>query len=135
MPPLSTYFVRLAFSNLVIGFTIGALMLANKGVPFAGWLWRLRPAHIEILLVGWLIQLALGVSFWITPRFWEKPARGNVTGAWIALVLLNAGVWLIAVATFLSLSTGFIFAGRLIECGAAIAFAWHLWPRIVSREG
>lgn len=135
MPPLSTYFVRLAFSHLVVGFTIGALMLANKGLPFAAWLWRLRPAHIEILLVGWLIQLALGVSFWITPRFWEKPARGNVTGAWMALVLLNAGVWLIAITTFLGLSADFILAGRLLECGAAIAFAWHLWPRIVSREG
>lgn len=135
MPPLSTYFVRLAFTHLTIGFTIGALMLANKGVPFAGWLWRLRPAHIEILLVGWLIQLALGVSFWITPRFWEKPARGNVTGAWLALFLLNAGVLLVSTTTFFGLQTYFVLAGRLLECAAAVAFALHLWPRIVSREG
>lgn len=135
MPPLSTYFIRLAFTHLTIGFTFGALMLANKGVPFAGWLWRLRPAHIEILLVGWLIQLALGVSFWITPRFWERPVRGNVTGAWIALVLLNAGVWLVSITTFLGLQTDFVLAGRFLECGAAMAFARHLWPRIVSREG
>lgn len=135
MPPLSTYFVRLSLLNLSVGFTIGAFMLANKGVAFAPWLWRLRSAHIEILLVGWLIQLALGVAFWITPRFWEKPVRGNVTGAWLALVLLNAGVWLIATSTSLSMSASIILAGRLLEVGAAASFAWHLWPRIVSREG
>lgn len=135
MPPLSIYYVRSALVHLAIGLTFGGLMLANKGVPFAAWLWRLRSAHAEILLVGWLIQFAFGVAFWIAPRFWEKPVRGNVLGARLALVLLNTGIWLVATASFLQWPGYVVFAGRLLEVGAAISFASHLWPRIVSREG
>jgi hypothetical protein len=25
--------------------------------------------------------------------------------------------------------------GRLSEAGAAAAFVWHIWPRVVGREG
>lgn len=135
MPPLSTLFVRLALVHLGIGFSIGALMLANKGVPFAGWLWRLRATHIEILLVGWFVQFALGVAYWIAPRFWEKPARGDVRGAWLAVLLLNAGLWLVAIGTFLAWVSTWVLVGRLLEVGGGLSFAWHLWPRIVSREG
>ena len=135
MPRLSTYFIRLALLHLAVGFTIGALMLANKGVPFAGWLWRLRAAHIEILFIGWFVQLALGVAFWIAPRFWEKPVRGNVTGAWLALILINSGLWLVALSATFLWSTVWMFIGRALEAAGAFAFALHLWPRIVSREG
>ncbi|HZD10167.1 MAG TPA: hypothetical protein VE553_02405 [Candidatus Binatia bacterium] len=135
MPRLSRYLVRLALIHLGAGFTIGALMLANKGLSFDAGLWRLRPAHIEILVVGWLIQFAMGVAFWIAPRFWEKPVRGNVAGAWLAMILLNAGVWTVAVSSCSGLPAGFVLAGRLLEGFAALSFGWHLWPRIVSREG
>lgn len=135
MPPLSRFYVRSALLHLAIGVTIGALMLANKGLNFAAWLWRLRYAHSEILLIGWLLQLGLGVAFWIAPRFWEKPVRGNVTGAWLAFILLNMGIWLGAISSALALPATVTLVGRLLEVAAAAAFAWHLWPRIVSREG
>ena len=135
MPPLSVFFVRSALLHLTIGFSIGALMLANKGINFSPWLWRLRGAHTELLLVGWLIQLALGVAFWIAPRFWEKPVRGNVTGARWAFGLLNLGVWLVALSAFTPFPGALTLAGRILEVSAGAAFAWHLWPRIVSREG
>jgi hypothetical protein len=108
MPRLSQYFTRAAMFNLLLGFTFGALMLSNKGIPIHPSLWRLLPAHIEILLLGWTLQLAFGVAFWIAPRFLErtrqvnKPPRGNETGAWIALALLNAGVWLVALGAYIS---------------------------------
>jgi hypothetical protein len=135
MPPLSIWYVRSALVHLLTGFTVGGLMLANKGVPFAPDLWLLRSAHIELLLVGWLIQLAMGVAFWILPRFWQPPVRGNETGAVISLVLLNTGVWLVIIGTIWR--SGYILAlvGRLCEAGAAVAFASHLWPRIVPRQG
>lgn len=135
MPPLSVFFVRSALLHLAIGFSIGALMLANKGINFAPWLWRLRDAHTELLLVGWSIQLALGVAFWIAPRFWEKPVRGNVAGARWAFGLLNLGVWLVALSEFAPIPGVLTLVGRVLEVSAGFAFGWHLWPRIVSREG
>ncbi|WP_374686031.1 hypothetical protein, partial [Promineifilum sp.] len=98
MPRLSQWYIKLAFGYLLLGFTLGALLLAHKGQPLHPALWGWLPAHIEWLLIGWVAQLTLGVAFWILPRFWKEPRRGNTTGAYVALVLLNAGIWLVSLA-------------------------------------
>ena len=81
MPQLSRWTVRAAYFNLLLGFTLGALILANKGMFLHPAIWGWLPAHIELLLVGWIVQLVMGVAFWIAPRFWKAPRRGNETGA------------------------------------------------------
>ena len=43
MPRLSVWFVRCSFIHLFLGFTLGGLILANKGFPFAPWIWNLLP--------------------------------------------------------------------------------------------
>jgi hypothetical protein len=135
MPRLSQWFVRAALIYLLLGLTIGALMLANKGVPLHPALWQWLPVHIEFLLFGWTFQLALGVAFWILPRFWQPPVRGNEWGARMAFVLLNLGIWAITLGRMFAAPPGIILLGRLLEMGAAVSFAIHLWPRIVSRDG
>jgi hypothetical protein len=134
MPRLSQWFIRTALLNLLTGFTLGALLLAHKGVPYWPALWRLLPVHVELLLIGWTAQLALGVAFWILPRFWREPARGNQPAAWVAFILLNSGVWLVALGSWYALGAA-LFWGRMAELGAAVAFAVAVWPRIVGREG
>ena len=54
---------------LALGMTVGALLLFHKGIPLHPALWRWLPPHLEFLLVGWTLQLAMGVAFWILPRF------------------------------------------------------------------
>lgn len=128
MPRLSIWMVRTALLHLLLGFTIGALMLANKGVSFAPFLWRLLPLHIEILLLGWTLQLALGVAFWILPRF--DAVRPRAGFAWTAYLLLNLGIGLVAASLFWVSLPILLFSGRLAEVGAAVAFALHAWPRV-----
>jgi hypothetical protein len=128
MPRLSIWFIRTALLYLLLGFTLGALMLWNKGVPVHPLLWRLLPAHIEFLFFGWTVQLALGVTYWILPRL--RARRGNPALAWSAFVLLNLGVWLAGLAPLLGAPAIAGFAGRLAETGAAVAFALQAWPRI-----
>lgn len=135
MPRLSQWYIKLAFAYLLLGFTVGALLLAHKGQPLHPALWGWLPAHIEWLLIGWVAQLTLGVAFWILPRFWKEPRRGNTTGATVALVLLNGGIWLVTLAGVLGLPAWALAGGRLLEIGAAAAFAHAAWPRIVGREG
>lgn len=134
MPPLSRLFVRTALVYLLLGFTVGALLLAHKGVPFYPALWRWRPAHVDFLLIGWIVQMVMGVAFWIAPRFWRPPSRGNEMGARLAYVFLNLGVWLVVLGTAVTAQPVLVLAGRLGEVGAAVAFALHLWPRIVPRN-
>lgn len=135
MPRLSQWIIRAAFIYLLLGFTVGALLLSHKGVPFHPALWSWLPAHIEFLLMGWVVQLTVGVAFWILPRYWTKPRRPNEIYAQIAFVLLNLGIWLVVAGTTFRAGRWVLLAGRVVEVGAVTFFALHAWKRIVSREG
>lgn len=128
MPRLSRWFIRASFVYLLLGFTAGGLMLAQKGVALYPLIWQLLPAHIEFLFFGWTVQLIMGVGFWIFPRFWRS--RGNETPAWAAFWLLNVGIWLVSSAPLLASIPIISVMGRVAEVGAALAFALHAWPRI-----
>jgi hypothetical protein len=83
VPRLSCWFIRASLLYLAVGFTLGALLLVHKGIPLHPALWRMLPPHLECLLLGWTLQLALGVAFWILPRFPQGP-DGNEALAWWA---------------------------------------------------
>lgn len=130
MPTLSVWAVRLSLLHFAVGTLLGALLLASKAVALPPWLWALRPAHVEALLFGFVIQLAVGVGFWILPR---TPTRTRDRPIVVALLLLNVGVGLVAAAAvhgFAVLAT----LGRLCEAGALAAFAFHAWPRVRATQ-
>jgi hypothetical protein len=134
VPRLSVWFVRTALLHLLTGFTFGALLLTHKGLPLHPALWRLLPAHIELLLLGWTLNLALGVAYWILPRFKGGPPRGPEAPVWVAYVLLNVGVLAVCVAPWLPgpPTAGAVtnVAGKAAEALAAGTFALHALPRI-----
>lgn len=139
--------VRLSFCWLVGAGLLGALLLAGKGVP------ALLPAfgdaalHGELLLAGWLVQLALGVAYWIVPRVGgERPRSGlAVAGA----ALLNLGL-LLALTGALAGSGGIpggsagllprpvaAFLARAsapAELVAVLLFGVHLALRVAARR-
>lgn len=125
MPRVSAWFVRASLCHLVFGFTVGAGLLADKAAPFAPALWALRAAHIEALLIGWMVQLVMGVALWIFPRFALRrtPQRSAVT-AWMAFALLNTGVVCVV------FGGGWAVVGRVGEIAAAASFVAHLWGRV-----
>jgi len=116
-----------------LGLTFGGLILANKGIPFAPWTWNLLPAHMESLLLGWMVQLAMGVAFWILPRFRSGPPRGNVNLAWIALVLLNAGIVIVTLQPFAD-AAWLAPTGRILETSAILLFISVSWRRVKPLE-
>ena len=132
MPFLSTFFVRAALLYLALGFSVGGLLLINKGFPLAAWIWQLLPAHFEFLIWGWLLNLTMGVAFWILPRFAAHPKRGNEGIAWAAFWLLNAGIWLVVSDSLITLpqNAQLLLTGRVLQAISAAAFALHAWPRV-----
>lgn len=130
MPRLSRWFVRAALLYLLAGFTIGAAVLVQKGGAPWPILWRLRPAHIELLVVGWSVQLAMGVAFWILPRWRSARPRGDERPAWLAFWALNVGVCVAALSRTLLWPPEALLAGRAAIVLAGIAFAVHAWPRV-----
>ncbi len=127
MPRLSVWFVRASLLYLLAGFLIGALILAQKGIPYYPPVWNLFPLHMEFLLIGWFAQLAMGVAFWIAPRFSQSPTRGNVRMVWVSFALINTGL-LIALLQFW-VPPAALF-GRLLEVTAGVAFTIGFWRRI-----
>lgn len=130
MPKLSVFFIRAALLYLLAGFTLGALLLIQKGLPFAAEIWLLRPLHIEVVIFGWILQLVMGVAFWMMPRFAEAPFRGDERPAWLALICLNLGIWLNLISFLVYDAARLGLAGRVLEVLAIVLFARHLWPRI-----
>lgn len=129
MPRLSRFFVRAALIYLLLGFTFGALILANKGVPFAPLIWALLPSHVEFLILGWLTQLALGVAFWILPRLGSVTPRGDERWSWAAFVLVNLGIFVSIVSPYVGFSWLGLVA-RLVQFGGFLLFVIGNWQRI-----
>lgn len=134
MPRVSLWMIRAALLHLGLGFTFGALMLWNKGLPLGDGVARLLGPHIELVLIGWTLQLALGVAIWILPRFSGPRRHGRIELAWAACLLLNAGV-VLAVAGLLGRVDGLLALGRALQALAAGAAALHLWPRVKPLGG
>ena len=64
MPRLSCCFIRASLAYLVAGFTLGALMLTLKAVVrYEGVGLLMMTPHVEFLLIGWTVQLTMGVAF------------------------------------------------------------------------
>ncbi|MCB9452250.1 MAG: hypothetical protein H6672_12480 [Anaerolineaceae bacterium] len=132
MPRLSRYFVRSALVCLLIGFTLGGLILSVKAGVVSPLVWLWFPAHILLLLNGWLIQLALGVAYWIFPRI-ILTERGRTRWAWASFLAMQAGVGCVLVSLlqiWWGAASGFLGVGVLLQAAAMMLFAVHAWPRI-----
>ena len=129
MPRLSVWFVRASLIYLLAGFTLGALMLAQDGVSYYPAIVAVLPVHMEFLLVGWLVQLALGVAFWIFPRFGLglPHSRGNEKLIWASFVLLNAGVLIVALELWIAAA---LLIGRTLEVLAVLVYVLGSWRRV-----
>ena len=138
MPRLSRLMIRTALLWLAIGYSVGGLVLLNKGLALLPWLWALRAAHIHMLLVGWTVQLACGVAFWILPRLDAQGTRGDERLVWGCYAALNVGVVLGALHDPLEAlaswpgSAALLVVMGLLYMLAAVLFAIHAWPRVVS---
>lgn len=138
VPRLSVLMIQTALAYLATGFLFGALLLIQRAVPLGNWLPRLVPLHVEYLLLGCIVQLVLGVAFWILPRFRSGAERGREAPAWVAFALLNLGIQAVAIGGAAGAPSTMGLLGRCAEGLAAAAFALHAWPRVKvfgSEEG
>lgn len=135
MPRFSRIAVGLSLFYLLVGFTIGALMLASKAYAFYPTIFVYLPLHVEYLMFGWFLNLIFGVAYWMFPRFtpsrssMDKP-RGFVRAAWVSLLLLNLGLAIYTIGQFVGPTNTVRLVGRLVELAAIASFMVNLWPRV-----
>lgn len=136
MPPPSRAMAGAATLHLALGFSLGAAVLVAKASGGASPVWLLRETHIHLLLLGWLVQFAMGVALAIFPRLASGPPRGDPRAAWLCFGLLNFGVvsgaltpipaalgWTAASSSLLGL------AGACYVLAVAV-FARVMWARV-----
>ena len=135
MPKLSVWMIRASLIYMGIGFVFGSLILHHKGIPSYPWTWKLLNPHIEIMILGWTIQLVMGVAFAILPRFSDRENRyGAEYLGWWSFYLINFGVALTALAEW-NISLGLTLLGRLLVLIAILAFTIMIFPRVKPLAG
>lgn len=132
MPTPSRWLIRLSLIYLVLGITMGSLMLIQKAYPVYPAVWMLLPVHIEVTIFGWIIQLTLGTAYWMLPRFLNGKPRGDSALAYVMIALLNLGIIFVITDNLLAVTFPFRLAGRILEAGAVIVFVSLHWNRIVT---
>ena len=124
MPTLSVWTIRIALVHLLVGWTVGAGVLAARGgfpMPPFDWL----NVHQYVLLFGWTMQLVYGVAYWMLPKFGRE--RGRTGQAVTAVVLVNAAV----VAAVAGSEWGVMYpVAHGCLALSAVSFGIHAWPRI-----
>src|SRR5262245_35312017 len=95
MDRLSSMMLRMALIWLLAAVTLGATMLSDRILPEQ---WRLWPAptHPHMLFVGWFLQFAIGVAYWLLPRrrSTARPLGHQESAAFAAAIALNLGLGL-----------------------------------------
>jgi hypothetical protein len=142
MDPVSVRLVRASLLWLVTGFGLGALMLSDALVPGDWRLW-FAPTHGHILFVGWFLQFAVGVAYWLLPRkrTLERPLGYHERWALAAFMLLNLGLALRVLAEPPDrVGNGgdvvdiILAVSSVLQLVAIIIIASQIWPRVVPRR-
>jgi hypothetical protein len=129
--------VRAALLWLLAGVVIGGAMLAGH------WALWLAPAHAHMLFVGWFLQFALGIAYWLLPRRRspQRPLGYDERAAALAVVALNLGLVLRAIGEPWqragqgnTLTLGLLSVSALLQVGAVMVFVIQLWPRVAVRQ-
>lgn len=143
MPLLARIYIRTAFVYFVSAFVLDTVTILDRWLSFSRWLKAVYLSQVHLLTVGWITQLAIGVAYWIFPRFLKEQnprPRGSDALTWAVFVCLNGGLllrfllepfylmkpqpWLAAVITL----------SGVLQAVAALGFGWLIWGRIRALE-
>lgn len=141
MDRLTSVMLRTALIWLLAGISLGGAMLVDRKVPGQWRLW-FTPGHGHMLFVGWFLQFAVGVAYWLLPRRRSdaRPLGYNEQLAFTAVIALNIGLAARVSAeaferagnasdvTFSSLALS-----AVLQIAAVAIFTYQLWPRVAPR--
>lgn len=139
MPPLTRWYIRLAFAYLVLALLLGTVAAARLPLGLPLLLAAAGPVAVHLFVVGWITQMIFGVAYWMFPRRTAAMPRGDPAPAIATCVLLNAGLVLRLVAepwhsvAPSGLAGGGLVASAVAQWLAAVLFVWHTWPRVKER--
>ena len=139
MPLLSRCFLKTAMLYFVASFCLGGYLLAGVGLQRPAPL-VLQPVYWHMLLVGWLMQLIFGVSYWMFPPHARGKPQGHAVLGWFTYTALNVGLLLrIIVEPWHGMRPQPVLGWLLVpsaalQVTAGWAFVISIWSRIRGRR-
>lgn len=128
-------FLRASMIWLALGVSLGVAMAVSPQLVIY------RPAHMHMLLLGFVAMMIFGVAYHVIPRFVGRQLRSRAAAAahwWVA----NAGLALMTTGFFLrphvaGLAQPLLIAGGVLAALGAYAFALNVWSTLdpVKPEG
>ena len=139
MPPLTRWYIRLAFAYLVLALLTGTTAAARQPLGLPSIIAAFGPVAVHLFVVGWITQMIFGVAYWMFPRRSAELPRGDPAPAIATLVLINAGLLLRLVAEPWhavrpsGAAAALLVASAGAQWLAGLAFVWQMWPRVKER--
>lgn len=138
MPPISRVCLRLALVWFLVGLATGSWLLAALALDLATpRVWVTQHAHF--LLVGFVVNLILGVAYWMFPRPHGRVPRVAAQVASVAALNIGLGLRVVAEPWLAFAPQPLARAGLLLsavlQLAAGILFVVALWPRIMTTRG
>ncbi|MGE5589608.1 MAG: hypothetical protein ACM3ZA_03105 [Bacillota bacterium] len=134
MSTMVRWFIKSSLVYLGTGFLLGGILLVYKALAHRAVPSQWVTIHVHLLLVGFMVQLVMGVGYWMFPRV--KDHWFGERWAAVSWGLLNVGLllrfisepylfgpWRNAAALVTTLSA-------LLQVAAGLLFASGMWPRI-----
>lgn len=135
MPTLTRWFVKSALAWLVVAALSGAAVALQPALDLSPAIARLRPAHVHMLMVGWVTQLIFGIAHWMFPKPPPPAAARADRLGWLAWLTLNTGLALRVVAEPVApaLPPALLATSAVLQPIAAWLFVAAIWPRVRVR--
>jgi cbb3-type cytochrome oxidase subunit 1 len=126
-------FIKASLTWLVLGVSLGVAMAAHP-------LWIVyRPAHLHMVLLGFVTMMIFGVAYHVIPRFAGHPLHSRRAAAahWF---ISNAGLAGMAAGFILrangsTAGTPALVAGGVLAAAGAYTFAYVLWRTLDGPSG
>lgn len=121
-------FLKASLAWLAMGTTLGVAMAAHP-------VWTVyRPAHMHMLLLGFVTMMIYGVAYHVIPRFSGHALRGRgMAGAqwWMSNLGLAAMVaGFVVRANGIEAGTPILASGGLLATAGAYTFVYVIWRTI-----
>ncbi|MEO8392650.1 MAG: hypothetical protein ABI700_06625 [Chloroflexota bacterium] len=139
MPLLSRTFIKAGLIYFIVGLTASLLTVGQPVFNLPSGFAVLYPVYIHLLMVGWVMQLIIGVVYWMFPKYSKDRPRGSERLGWIVFGLLNTGLILRACGEPLTIlkpewHLGWILAiSAVFQLLAGWAFIVNTWGRVRER--
>ncbi|WP_101071732.1 hypothetical protein [Rhodohalobacter barkolensis] len=132
MPSQSIWMIRSSLLYLLLSVSVGTLILIHKVIAVHPFIWALLPAHYEMAIWGWVVQLAMGTAYWMFPKKLSEPRRGPGWAGWLVFGFYNFGLMLLVITTLFQTHFFVSIASRGLILSSILIFAILMWQRIVT---